>query len=388
MTVLHLFDQPLAITRPYEGYMGNLFLPRQVADRAAEESILISFRTPRAQVMQAIRNTYPDITPERVHIWTLGGKSREMRIGELWQEWTAAGAHVVEDGFLLPTGIPTFNESGTYAPTYHIGPYEQDGARHLFLCDGYAASAEAIQAASLAPMLGLAAYISPFTSTFEVPYHRERLVMGLDPDAKEFPVRLGQVLGRKVDAPDAARFRAMIEDASQAGIPVQKPSVEAGDFFPEKKWDVLAVSGYMCPDPYSGAPGVEEVEPGLYRVTVRLAGSRGDKRITFTLRLMETLEQSWLVFNPLLSRFMGGEDYEHRPVRISDSGRIRNELQTLCSEALEFPQQDHIRVHFDRIPPEVISAAYQVKLLEILRWYKKHHPIWFAWLDIAAPKGS
>ena len=27
MTVLHLFDQPLAITRPYEGYMGNLFLP-------------------------------------------------------------------------------------------------------------------------------------------------------------------------------------------------------------------------------------------------------------------------------------------------------------------------------------------------------------------------
>ncbi len=126
------------------------------------------------------------------------------------------------------------------------------------------------------------------------------------------------------------------------------------DFFPEKKWDVLAVSGYMCPDPYSGAPGVEEVEPGLYRVTVRLAGKRGDKRITFTLRLGETLEQSWLVFNPLLNRFMGGEDYEHRPVRISDSGRIRNELQTLCSEALEFPQQDHIRVHFDRIPPEVI----------------------------------
>lgn len=388
MTVLHLFDQPLAITRPYEGYMGNLFLPKAVADRAAEESILISFRTPRAQVMKAIGKTYPDITPEHVHIWTLGGKSREARIGELWREWTAAGAHVVEDGFPLPTGIPAFNESGTYAPTYHIGPYEQDGVRHLFLCDGYAASAEAIQAASLAPMLGLVAYISPFTSTFEVPYHRERLVMGLDPDAKDFSAKLAQALGREVDAATAARFRAMIEDARQAGIPVHKSSVEAGDFFPEKKWDVLAVSGYMCPDPYSGAPGVEEVEPGLYRVTVRLAGSRGDKRITFTMRLMETLEQSWLVFNPLLSRFMGGEDYPHRPVRISDSGRIRNELQTLCSEALEFPEQDHIRVHFDRIPPEVISPAFQVKLLEILRWYKKHHPIWFAWLDIAAPKAK
>jgi hypothetical protein len=387
MTVLHLFDQPLAITRPYEGYMGNLFLPRAVADRAAAESILISFRTPREQVLRAIRMTYPDITPERVHIWTLGGKSREMRISDLWKEWAALGAHVVEDNFPLPTGIPAFNESGTYAPTYHIGPYEQDGVRHLFLCDGYAASAEAIQAASLAPMLGLVAYICPFTSTFEVPYYRERLVMGLDPDAEDFPARLGRALGREADAGTAARFRAMIEDARQAGIPVDKPSVKAGDFFPEKKWDVLAVSGYMCPDPYSGAPGVEEVEPGLYRVTVRLAGRRGDKRITFTMRLMETLEQSWLVFNPLLSRFMGGEDYQHRPVRISDSGRIRNELQTLCSEALEFPQQDHIRVHFDRIPVEVIPPASQVKLLEILRWYKKHHPIWFAWLDIAAPKG-
>jgi hypothetical protein len=388
MTVLHLFDQPLAITRPYEGYMGNLFLPRAVADRAAEESILISFRTPRAQVMEAIGKTYPDIAPGNVHVWTLGGKSREARIGELWREWTAAGARVVEDGFPLLTGMPAFSESGTYAPTYLIGPYGQDGVRHLFICDGYAASAEAIQAASLAPMLGLVAYISPFTSTFEVAYDRERLVMGLDPHAGDFPARLGQALGRPADEKTSARFRAMIEEAREAGIPVHKPSVEAGDFFPEKKWDVLAVSGYMCPDPYSGAPGVEEAGPGRYRVTVRLAGRRGDKRITFTLRLGETLEQSWLVFNPLLSRFMGGEDYEHRPVRISDSGRIRNELQTLCSEALEFPQQDHIRVHFDRIPPDVIRPQAQVKLLEILRWYKKHHPIWFAWLDIAAPKGK
>ena len=99
---------------------------------------------------------------------------------------------------------------------------------------------------------------------------------------------------------------------------------------------MLAVSGYMRPDPYSGAPGVEEVAPGVYRVTVRLASPRGDKRITFTLRLGETFEQSRLVFSPLLNRFLAGEDSETRPVKISDSGRIRNELQTLCSEALEF----------------------------------------------------
>jgi hypothetical protein len=388
MTVLHVFNQPLAITRPYEGYMGNLFLPRQVAERAAGESILISFRTPREQVLKAIRLAYPDIPPERVHVWTLGGKSREGRIGGLWKEWASLGVHLVGDDFVLPTGMTAFGESGTYAPTYQIGAYEQGGARHLFLCDGYAASAEAIQAASLAPMLGLVAYVSPFTSTFEAPYDRERLVMGLDPRAADFPARLAQSLGREVEPATACRFREMIEDARQAGIPVHKSSIEADDFFPEKKWDVLAVSGYMCPDPYSGAPGVEEVGKGLYRVTVRLAGSRGDKRITFTLRLGETLQQSWLVFNPLLSRFMGGEDYEHRPVRISDSGRIRNELQTLCSEALEFPQQDHIRVHFDRIPADVIRPEAQAKLLQILRWYKKHHPIWFSWLEISPPKAT
>jgi len=387
MTILHLFDQPLAITRPYEGYMGNLFLPREVAEKAADESIQLSFRTPRALVMRAIRMTYPDIAPENIHIWTLGGKSREMRISGLWREWTDLGAHIVGDDFVLPTGMNVFTESGTYAPTFCIGPYEQDGVRHLFLCDGYAASAEAIQATSLAPMLGLEAYITPFTSTFEVPYDRERMVMGLNPEAEDFADRLGQVLDHEIDMATEKRFEAMIEDARDAGIPLHNPLLKAGDFFPEKKWDVLAVSGYMCPDPYSGAPGVEEVEPGLYKVTVRLASSRGDKRITFTLRIMETLEQSWLVFNPLLSRFMGGEDYQHRPVRISDSGRIRNELQTLCSEALEFPQQDHILIHFDRIPPEVIPPASQVKLLEILRWYKQAHPLWFAWLDIAAPKG-
>ena len=99
---------------------------------------------------------------------------------------------------------------------------------------------------------------------------------------------------------------------------------------------MLAVSGYMRPDPYSGAPGVEEVAPGVYRVTVRLASARGDKRITFTLRLGETIEQSRLVFSPLLNRFLAGEPYDTRPVKISDSGRIRNELQTLCAEALEF----------------------------------------------------
>jgi hypothetical protein len=128
---------------------------------------------------------------------------------------------------------------------------------------------------------------------------------------------------------------------------------------------------------------VEEVRPGVYRVTVRQATPHGEKEISFTLRLLESLEQSRLVFNPLLNRFLSGEEYESRAVKISDSGRIRNELQTLCSEALEFDKGRGITVHFDRIPTEVIPAESQRKLFQILEWYKEKHPLWFAWLRIA-----
>ncbi len=383
MTVLHLFNQPLRIVRPYEGYMGNLFLPREVVQTATAQSVLVTFRTPRKLVVQAIEATYPGIRRPNIHVWTLGGKSRAARIGGLWQEWTQEGVHLVEEGWPLPTGIPAFTESGTYAPTYHIGTWLQDGETHLFLCDGYAASAEAIQAASLAPMLGLEAFLNVFTSSFNLPREQEQQVMALPPDAPDFPARLAGVLGREATAAEAEEFRRMIHEGLDAGIPVQKAILQTDDFFPEKNWDLLAVSGYMKPDPYSGAPGVEEVKPGVYRVTVRLAAPGGDKRITFTLRLMETLEQSRLVFNPLLNRFMGGEDFTSRPVKISDSGRIRNEIQTICSEALDFLPDERIRIHLDRIPAEVIPPERQRKLLDILHWYKAHHPLWFSWLEIA-----
>jgi hypothetical protein len=387
MTVFHLFDQPLLISRPYEGYMGNLFLPREVVERAREESVLVSFRTPRALVMDAIRKTYPDIAPENVHVWCLQGASRVARAGELWQQWRDCGAHVVEAGWTLPTGGQAFTESGTYAPTYLIGPWEDGGKRHLFICDGYAASAEALQAASLAPMLGLDASLAVFTSRFELPYDREQLVMGLDPDAPEFTARLASVMGREPGNAEVELYREMIHDGAEAGLPLEKATLSADDFFPERRWDVLAVSGYMCPDPYSGASGVEQLSEDTWRVTVRMATPAGDKRIAFSLRLMESREQSRLIFNPLLMRFFLGEDYENRPVKISDSGRIRNELQTLCQEALEFEGSERIRLHFDRIPPEVISPANQRVLLEVLTWYKAHHPLWFSWLDLEPPGG-
>ncbi len=379
LTVLHLFDQPLRMRRPYEGYVGNLVLPRGVVRKAAECSVLIDYRTPRAQVMRAIEAAYPGLRREHVHVWTLGGKSRRERIGGLWDQWRAAGAHVVEDGWVLPTGMKAFDESGTYAPTYLVGPWTDDEDRlHLFVCDGYAASAEALQAASVAPALGLDASLSVFTSKFRLSYESEQHVMHLDPDAPDFAARLSDRLGCPMDAAACAEYRELILEAREAGIPLQKPVISADDFFPEKRWEVAAFSGYMRDDPYSGAPGVREVGPGTYRVGVRLFTARGDKRLFFTLRLMEGSRESRLVFNPLLTRFIYGEDFRSRPVKISDSGRIRNELQTLCSEAIEYLDEQKMRVHFDRIPPEVISPENQKVLLEVLRWYKRHHPLWFS----------
>ncbi len=386
MTVLHLFDQPLKIKRPYEGYVGTLILPKRVVATAAEHAILLNFRTPRSLVARAIELAYPGIKRRNIHVWTLGGKSRVPRIGGLWKEWQAEGVHVVEDGWKLPSGQAVFTESGTYAPTYAIKAWtDEAGSEHLFFCDGYAASAEAAQAASLAPMLDLDASLALFTSKFELPFDKEQYVMGLAPDGANFHARMEALAGRSLSAEDVANYRAMITDGFDAGFDLTKPTLSADDLFPEKRWEVLAVSGFMGPDPYSGGPGVEEVKPGTYRATVRLATTAGEKRVTFTLRLMESFEQSRLVFSPLLNRFLSGEDYEHRPVKISDSGRIRNELQTLCAGALEFRNSESIRVYFDRIPPEVISFDKQKTLLEILRWYKRRHPIWFSWLEIAEP---
>lgn len=346
MTVLHLFNQPLQVTRPYEGYTGTLVLPKAVVETAAEQSILIDFRTPRKKVLEAILQTY-QVKPENIHVWTLGGKSRQTRLGSLWQTWRDLGVHLIEDGYTLPSGLKAFTDSGTYAPTYLVG--HQDG--QVYLVDGYAASAEAMQAASLAPVLDLDVSLCLFTAQFALPIEEEQ----------KHPDRL--------------------KDAQEAGLPTSKAILQADDFFPEKQWDVLALIGAMGPDPYSGMPGVEQVDKDIYKVTVRLASPKADKRVTLTLRFIHGTENSKSIFQPLLNRFLAGEQYQNRAVKISDSGRIRNELQTLCAEALEFPGDDTMKVYFDRIPPTLIPDPGKLK--DILQWYRQRHPIWFSWLELA-----
>ena len=129
-------------------------------------------------------------------MWTLGGPSRVDRLNALWSEWQALGAHLVEDGWTLPqTGQPVFTESGTYAPVFRVGPYtDDDGSTHLFLCDGYSASAEAMQAASLDPILDLSTSMCLFSSHFKASTEREQHIIGLDPESEDFEDELGATL--------------------------------------------------------------------------------------------------------------------------------------------------------------------------------------------------
>ena len=384
LTVLHLFDQPLAITDQYEGYIGNLVLPRAVVDTAAQESLLVNFFTPREKVVEAIRLTYPDIQSSNIHVWTLQGDSRTHRIGELWEQWRAAGVHLVDDSWTLPTGMHPFTDSGTYAPTFAVGNWkDESGDTHLFLVDGYAASAEAIQAASLSNILDLDVSLVVLSSKFALQYDKDAAIMKLDPDSTDFADKLrDEIFGEELDETLINTLRENIILARDAGIPLKKRTITADDLIAEKKWQALAVSGYMLPDPYSGAPGVNQINKDTYEVTVRMTTDKGDKRITFALRLMKNQGESRLVFSPLLNRFLKGENFRTRPVKISDSGRIRNELQTLCTDALEH-YGEKVELHFTRIPKNTISEEEQVILRDVLTWYKENYPIWFEWLELA-----
>ena len=100
-------------------------------------------------------------------------------------------------------------------------------------------------------------------------------------------------------------------------------------------------------------------------MTTRLATHKAASRITFTFRLMEPLETARHVFSPLLVRFMSGVDHTTRPVKISDSGRIRNELQTMLSQALEHDGET-VRVHFDRLDERVVPREKQETIRKVL----------------------
>lgn len=383
LTVFHLFDQPLAITDQYEGYIGTLVLPKAVVETAADDSLLINYFTPRKKVVDAINMTYPGIKPGHIHVWTLQGNRREPRIGKLWQEWQEQGVHLVDEDWTLPTGFHPFTDSGTYAPTFAVKTWkDKNNDTHLFIVDGYAASAEAIQAASLSSILDIDVSLAVLSSKFALRFDKDAASMKLDPDAQDFALHLkNAVFKQDIDDDLIETYRESILLARNAGIPLKKRTLAADDLIAEKKWRALATSGYLLPDPYSGFPGVGQISDDTYSVTVRMTTDKADKKITFALRLLETFGESKLIFSPLLNRFLKGEDFKTRAVKISDSGRIRNELQTLCTDALEY-FGSKVVLNFDQIPKAVISKEDQKTLKNILTWYKKNYPVWFEWLEL------
>jgi hypothetical protein len=382
MSVFHLFDSPLVLARPYESYMGTLTVPRRVAEAADRASLLLDYRTPRAEVTEAIEAAYPGVKRANIHVWTLRGKSRAARLGNLWEEWAALGVHLVEDGWKTPSGFEVFTDSGTYAPTFLIGSWtDEAGDTHVFLCDGYAATAEAMQAASLAQVLDVDASMALFSPSFDLPCHVEGRLMQLDPDGPDFAERVREALGgRNAEAGRVVSYAAAIREAKASNVPMGRPVLRPDDFVPGKNWRVLASTGYICDDPYTGTAGVTKVGDGKYRVTTKLAAHQASSLITFTFRLMEPLDTARHVFSPLLVRFMSGVDHTTRPVKISDSGRIRNELQTMFSQALEH-DGDTIRLHFDRLDEKVVPQENQETIRKVLEWYKANHPVWFDWLE-------
>src|SRR5207244_8172500 len=304
MAVFHLFDSPLRLARPYESYMGCLTVPARVAEAAESASVLLDYRTPRKQVVEAIEAAYPGIRRAHIHVWTLRGKSRVHRLGRLWEEWEKLGVHLVEDGWTAPSGLPVFTDSGTYAPTFLVGSWRDAAqATHVFLCDGYAATAEAMQAASLSDVLDVHATMTMFSPSFALPCDVEGRLMQLDPSAPDFAERLGALIGvREVEAGRVRTYAEAIREAAASNMPLGKQALQADDFLPEKDWRVVASVGYMCDDPYTGAPGVTQVAEGVYRVTTRLATRKVSRRINFTMRLLEPFETTRQVFSPLLVR--------------------------------------------------------------------------------------
>ena len=386
----HLFDSPLRLARPYESYMGCLTVPARVAEAAEQASVLLDYRTPRKQVAEAIEAAYPGIRRENIHVWTLRGKSRVHAAGPaVGGVGEGSASTSSRTAGRRPPASPVFTDSGTYAPTFLVGSWKDDAeATHVFLVRRLRgdrrgdAGGQPLRRARR-PRARWRCSRPSFDAARAT---SRRRLMQLDPAAPDFAASGSATLigGRDVEAgtvrdyAEAIRGRGGVQHAAR-----QAACCSADDFLPEKDWRVLASVGYMCDDPYTGAPGVTQVADDAYRVTTRLATRKASSLITFTLRLMESLETTRQVFSPLLVRFLSGVDHTTRPVQ---DLRLRAHPQRAADDdpagarARRRPHPGPLRAD-QRDGDAARQAGGDPRRAR--SGTRRNHPVWFDWLDLA-----
>ena len=243
MAVFHLFDSPLTVSQPVRVVHG---LPHRPAARGRggrarvgaarlPDAARAGDRGDRGGLSRRPAREHPrlDACAARAAWRGSGGCGRS---GRRWACTSSRTAGRRRRAFEV------FTDSGTYAPTFLVGSWKDAaGATHVFLCDGYAATAEAMQAASLSEVLDVDASMSLFSPIFDQPCDVEGRIMQLDPWAPEFKQRLGDLLGtREVAAERAQAYTEAIAEAEESNMPLGRRVLRADDFLPEKNWRVLA----------------------------------------------------------------------------------------------------------------------------------------------------
>ena len=331
--------------------MGNLFLPRAVVETAAER--VAAHRLPHA-ARAGDGGHRGDLSRPRAASTSTSGpwaaRAATARIGELWDGVARGRARTSSRtaGSCRP-GMTAFNESGTYAPTYHDRPLDRRRGvrapvpvrrlRRFGRGDaGGQPGADPGPRRLLWPS-------SPRRSSCR--YDCEQHDHAARPRRRGLrrPAGRGCSGTRSTTGEQRGLPRLILRGRATPASRCDKAVITADDFFPEKRWDVMAlVRLHAATIPTRGRPACEELDAG--HLPGRRCGwprPRGDKHVTFTLRLMEERRECAGWSSTRCSTASStARTTSSRPVKISDSGRIRNELQTLCSEALEYlGEQQH-----------------------------------------------
>ena len=186
MTVLHLFNQPLHVARPYEGYVGMVVDAEAVVQTAADHACSSSTSARRAAGWPR-RSTGPTPASRATHP-RVDARRQDPRAAHRVAVEGVAGARRARRRGRLDAAerLPAFTESGTYAPTFRVGTWKDAAGRCT--CSSPTATRPRPRRCSRrpSPMLDVDVSMALFSPDFEFPCGTEGRLMALDPDAPDF----------------------------------------------------------------------------------------------------------------------------------------------------------------------------------------------------------